>query len=63
MLNGRAQDGNRLDAKMQITAFRRVRVVEDPLEDAEGLTWLFEINNIRVFCGGMLFYGRCRANH
>lgn len=31
---------------------RRVRVVEDKLEDQEGRTFLFEVNNIRVFCGG-----------
>jgi hypothetical protein len=26
--------------------------VQDKLVDQEGLTFLFEINNIRIFCGG-----------
>lgn len=34
-------------------AFRRARVVQDQLIDQEGLTFLFEINNIRIFCGGL----------
>jgi len=29
-----------------------VRVVEEKLVDQPGLTWLFEINNVRIFCGG-----------
>ncbi|KAI9452082.1 beta-mannosidase [Russula earlei] len=37
---------------IQKIGFRRVRVVEDKLVDQPGLTWLFEINNIRIFCGG-----------
>ncbi|KAI0268237.1 glycoside hydrolase family 2 protein [Gloeopeniophorella convolvens] len=41
-----------LDAKSERIGFRRVRVVEDKLIDQPGLTWLFEINNIRIFCGG-----------
>ncbi|KAI9069247.1 glycoside hydrolase family 2 protein [Trametes sanguinea] len=46
------KDGHLLDRKTQKFAFRRVRVVQDELEDQEGRTFLFEINNIRVFCGG-----------
>ncbi|KAF9534884.1 beta-mannosidase [Crepidotus variabilis] len=46
------EQGNVLDQKAQKTAFRRVNIVEDKLIDQEGLTWLFEINNIRIFCGG-----------
>ncbi|TEB30224.1 beta-mannosidase [Coprinellus micaceus] len=46
------EGGSLLDAKTQTTAFRRVRIVQDPLQDQEGSTWLFEVNNIRVFCGG-----------
>ncbi|KAH6914948.1 beta-mannosidase [Coprinopsis sp. MPI-PUGE-AT-0042] len=41
-----------LDEKKYRTAFRRARIVEEPLADAEGLSFLFEINNIRIFCGG-----------
>lgn len=46
------QDGKLLDTRSQKVAFRRARVVEDKLQDEEGLTFLFEINNIRIFCGG-----------
>lgn len=46
------KDGIVLDEKRHRTAFRRARIVEEPLTDAEGLTFLFEINNIRIFCGG-----------
>ncbi|KAI0005036.1 glycoside hydrolase family 2 protein [Russula compacta] len=41
-----------LDTRTQKIGFRRVRVVEDKLVDQPGLTWLFEINNIRIFCAG-----------
>ena len=41
-----------MDGQTQKVGFRRVRVVEDKLIDQPGLTWLFEINNIRIFCGG-----------
>lgn len=44
--------GHILDTKIQKVGFRRVRVVEEKLVDQPGLTWLFEINNIRIFCGG-----------
>ncbi|KAI0952282.1 hypothetical protein AcV7_008145 [Taiwanofungus camphoratus] len=46
------QHGRVLDAKVQKIAFRRARIVQDPLVDQEGWTFLFEINNIRIFCGG-----------
>lgn len=29
--------------------------MQEKLVDQEGLTFLFEINNIRIFCGGMGF--------
>lgn len=45
-------EGNTLDTKTLRVSFRRVRVVQEPLVDQEGLTFLFEINNIRIFCGG-----------
>ncbi|CAL1701079.1 unnamed protein product [Somion occarium] len=43
---------NVLDSKSQKIAFRRARVVQDELIDQEGRTFLFEINNVRIFCGG-----------
>ncbi|KAI0650246.1 glycoside hydrolase family 2 protein [Trametes meyenii] len=46
------KDGHLLDSKSQKFAFRRVRVVQDELEGQEGRTFLFEVNNIRIFCGG-----------
>ncbi|KZT72528.1 glycoside hydrolase family 2 protein [Daedalea quercina L-15889] len=46
------QHGSQLDHRAQKVAFRRARVVQDPLVDQEGRTFLFEINNIRIFCGG-----------
>ncbi|KAF4620078.1 hypothetical protein D9613_005220 [Agrocybe pediades] len=46
------ENGESLDVKTQRTAFRRARVVQEKLVDQDGLTFLFEINNIRIFCGG-----------
>ncbi|KAI0637996.1 glycoside hydrolase family 2 protein [Trametes polyzona] len=46
------KDGHLLDTKTQKFAFRRVRVVQDELEGQEGRSFLFEVNNIRIFCGG-----------
>ncbi|KAJ7700040.1 glycoside hydrolase family 2 protein [Mycena rosella] len=45
-------EGNVLDSQTQQIGFRRVRIVQDKLIDQEGLTFLFEVNNIRIFCGG-----------
>lgn len=45
--------GQILDTKTLKIAFRRARVVQDKLIDQEGLTFLFEINNVRIFCGGL----------
>lgn len=42
-----------LDKKTKKIGFRRVRIVEEKLLDQEGLTFLFEVNNIKIFCGGM----------
>ncbi|KAJ6484976.1 glycoside hydrolase family 2 protein [Mycena vitilis] len=44
--------GNVLDSRTQKIGIRRVRVVQEKLIDQEGLTFLFEVNNIRIFCGG-----------
>ncbi|KAH7090112.1 glycoside hydrolase [Auriculariales sp. MPI-PUGE-AT-0066] len=41
-----------LDVNSQRTGFRRVRVVQEPLKDQKGTTFLFEINNVRIFMGG-----------
>ncbi|KAG6919397.1 hypothetical protein DXG01_006280 [Tephrocybe rancida] len=50
-----------LDTKNLRIAFRRARVVQDKLIDQEGLTFLFEINNVRIFCGGSVTPERYRA--
>ena len=52
-MNLSLQDGKLLDTRTQKFAFRRAIVVQDELEGQEGRSFLFEINNIRVFCGGM----------
>ncbi|KAI0315972.1 glycoside hydrolase family 2 protein [Amylostereum chailletii] len=41
-----------LDSKTEKIGFRRARVVEDKLVGQDGLTFLFEINGVRIFCGG-----------
>ncbi|KAL0577728.1 hypothetical protein V5O48_004277 [Marasmius crinis-equi] len=46
------ESGAVLDKKTKKISFRRVSVVQESLIDAPGLTFLFEINNIRIFCGG-----------
>lgn len=43
---------NTLDIQTEKIGFRRVKVVQDELIDQPGRTFLFEVNNIRVFCGG-----------
>ena len=54
-------DKNVLDAKAQKFAFRRAVIVQDELEGDEGRSFLFEINNVRVFCGGTwLFFQALR---
>ncbi|KAF9058147.1 glycoside hydrolase family 2 protein [Panaeolus papilionaceus] len=46
------KNGVVVDKRAERISFRRARVVQDKLVDQEGLTFLFEINNIRIFCGG-----------
>ncbi|KDQ64291.1 glycoside hydrolase family 2 protein [Jaapia argillacea MUCL 33604] len=46
------KQGQVIDKKTEKIAFRRAVIVEDKLVDQEGLTFLFEINNVRIFCGG-----------
>ncbi|KAJ7095340.1 glycoside hydrolase family 2 protein [Mycena belliarum] len=45
-------EGNTLDSQVQKIGLRRVRIVQEKLIDEDGLTFLFEVNNIRMFCGG-----------
>ncbi|KAJ7781282.1 glycoside hydrolase family 2 protein [Mycena metata] len=45
-------EGNVLDTRTQKIGLRRVRCVQEKLVDQDGLTFLFEVNNIRIFCGG-----------
>lgn len=33
-------------------AFRDAQVIQDKLIDQEGTTFLFQINGVRMFCGG-----------
>lgn len=41
-----------LDTASKRFGLRRARVVQRKLNDAPGLTFFFEINNIPIFCGG-----------
>ncbi|QRV76379.1 beta-mannosidase [Ceratobasidium sp. AG-Ba] len=50
--SGLPQSGKQVAAHSQRIGIRRARVVEDPLDGQEGRTFLFEVNNIRIFCGG-----------
>ena len=46
------QSGRSLDSHMTKTGVRRVRLIQEGLTDQPGKTWLFEINNVRVFLAG-----------
>ncbi|KAI0068656.1 glycoside hydrolase family 2 protein [Artomyces pyxidatus] len=46
------KQSNLLDSRTDKIGFRRAIIVEDKLDDEDGLTFLFEINNVRTFCGG-----------
>ncbi|THH11707.1 hypothetical protein EW145_g452 [Phellinidium pouzarii] len=46
------EQGNVIDVQGKRVGLRRVRVVQDELEDQPGHSFLFEVNNIRIFCGG-----------
>lgn len=48
------QQGVTIDAKSEKFGVRRVEVVQDDLIDQPGKTFLFEVNNVRIFCGGLL---------
>ncbi|KAG9123469.1 hypothetical protein FRC07_014899, partial [Ceratobasidium sp. 392] len=45
-------DGNTLDKISKRVGFRRVDLIQEPLKDAPGTTFLFEINGVRIFIGG-----------
>ncbi|GJE84980.1 glycoside hydrolase family 2 protein [Phanerochaete sordida] len=45
-------EGTVLDTKKDRFGFRRVKVVQDALVDQPGRTFLFEVNGVRIFCGG-----------
>ena len=40
------------DERSQTLGLRRLRLLQHPLKEKEGTSFLFEINNIRVFAGG-----------
>lgn len=46
------QDNSILDIASKRCGLRRARVIQRQLDDVSGLTFLFEINNITLFCGG-----------
>ncbi|CUA67033.1 beta-mannosidase [Rhizoctonia solani] len=46
------KDGTELDRITKRVGFRRVELVQEPLIDAPGTTFLFEINGVRIFIGG-----------
>ncbi|CAE6466616.1 unnamed protein product [Rhizoctonia solani] len=46
------KDGAKLDQVTKRIGFRRVELVQEPLIDAPGTTFLFEINGVRIFIGG-----------
>jgi beta-mannosidase len=41
-----------VDVFEQTVGLRRVRLLQHPLKNAKGTSFVFEINNIRIFCGG-----------
>jgi beta-mannosidase len=45
-------DGRELDRREQRIGLRRLRLVQQPLQDEEGTSFFFEINNLPIFCGG-----------
>jgi beta-mannosidase len=46
------QDTLELDRREQRLGIRRLRLLQEPLENQPGTTFLFEINNRPIFCGG-----------
>ena len=55
-----SEDGTQVfDKQSKRIGFRRARVVEEPLKDQEGRSFFFEVNGIRIFCGGSNWYVLC----
>lgn len=46
------QDGQTITTHTSRVAFRNVRLVQEPLKEQEGTSFLFEVNGVRIFCGG-----------
>ncbi|KAK8844526.1 hypothetical protein IAR55_006372 [Kwoniella newhampshirensis] len=46
------QKGAVVDALTKRVAFRSAKVVQEPLDGQDGTSFVFEVNGIRVFCGG-----------
>jgi beta-mannosidase len=46
------QSDKELSTSRTRVAFRHAEVVQDKLDGQEGTTFLFEVNGVRVFCGG-----------
>lgn len=44
--------GEIVDVQSKRVGFRRVRIVQDELEGQEGRSFYFEVNGVRIFCGG-----------
>ncbi|OCF62027.1 hypothetical protein L486_01693 [Kwoniella mangroviensis CBS 10435] len=44
--------GHTLDMITKKVAFRSAQVIQEPLEGQEGTSFVFEVNGIRIFCGG-----------
>ena len=53
------KDWRILDKGSQRFGFRSVKLVQEPLEEPDmhgkGTTFLFEINNVRIFMGGKFY--------
>ena len=58
------QDGELLCTAKKKIGFRRVLLIQDPFEDENepGHSFVFEVNKIRIFCGGSIF-SRYRPNY
>ena len=46
------KNGKTLDTSTHRVAFRDAQIIQEPLEDQPGTSFLFQINGVRVFCGG-----------
>ncbi|KAL9132022.1 MAG: hypothetical protein Q9217_000150 [Psora testacea] len=45
-------NGQKTDTVSKRFGLRRINVVEDKIDNAKGTSFMFEVNNIPVFCGG-----------